>query len=196
MITVIAKKQLYVTALCEALSEFDAQPFKEENGFGDALIIALDQERADEILSQDVSCPVLLIGSTHEEADIELKEPCVLYELKAYLTDLLNKKDMAPIFENKRFLFEGAKRRLFDKKIKKDYYLTEKETDLISFLVKVLPDGTTKTDLLTDVWKYRPDIETHTVESHIYSLRQKIGEDAAEFLITNTSDGYILFVDE
>ena len=33
MITVIAKKQLYVTALCEALSEFDAQPFKEENGF-------------------------------------------------------------------------------------------------------------------------------------------------------------------
>ena len=196
MITVIAKKQLYVTALCEALSEFDAQPFKEENGFGDALIIALDQERADEILSQDVSCPVLLIGSTHEEADIELKEPCVLYELKAYLTDLLNKKDMAPIFENKRFLFEGAKRRLFDKKIKKDYYLTEKETDLISFLVKVLPDGATKTDLLTDVWKYRPDIETHTVESHIYSLRQKIGEDAAEFLITNTSDGYILFVDE
>ena len=196
MITIIAKKQLYVTALCEALLEFGAEPFKDENGFGDALIIALDQEKTDEILSKGVSCPVLLIGTMHEEADIELKNPCSLYELKLYLKDLLNKKETAPVFENKRFLFEGAKRRLFDKKIKKDYYLTEKETNLLSFLIKMLPEGASKTDLLTDVWKYRPDIETHTVESHIYTLRQKIGEEAAEFLINNTSDGYIIKVDE
>ncbi|MBQ3034486.1 MAG: winged helix-turn-helix domain-containing protein, partial [Alphaproteobacteria bacterium] len=104
-------------------------------------------------------------------------------------------KNSALVFENKRFLFEGAKRLLFDKKTKKDYYLTEKETDLISFLVISLPEGASKTDLLTEVWKYRADIETHTVESHIYALRQKIGEKAAESLLKNNEEGYILVSD-
>ncbi len=173
----------------------DAKSYNNEREFGEALIIAMDQELTDKILSEEVSCPVLLIGSTHEEADIELTVPCELEELKLHLTSLINKKNTAPVFENKRFLFEGAKRRLFDKKAKKDYYLTEKETDLITFLVRSLPEGVSKTDLLTEVWKYRADIETHTVESHIYTLRQKIGEKAADFLLKNNEEGYILIVD-
>ncbi len=194
MITVFSKNKLYVNTLCDALKEFDARVYNNDDNFGEVLIIALDQEGADKILDKGIPCPVFLIGATHDEADIELKAPCFLYEVKSYLKDILIKKQTAPVFENKRFLFEGSKRRLFDKKTKKDYYLTEKETDLISYLVKSLPDGASKIDLLTYVWKYRPDIETHTVESHIYSLRQKIGEDAAEFLIKNIADGYILEV--
>ncbi len=192
MITVISKNKLYTETLCDALKEMDAKSYMHDKEFGDALIIALDQDLTDEILSQDVSCPVLLIGTSHEESDIELKAPCYLYELKLHLKTLLEKKNAAPVFENKRFLFEGAKRLLFDKKIKKDYYLTEKETDLISFLVRSLPEGASKTDLLTEVWKYRADIETHTVESHIYALRQKIGEKAADSLLKNNEEGYIL----
>ena len=192
MITVLSKNHLYTTTLCDALKEFGACAYKNDNVYGDVLVVALDQEQVDDLLKENISCPVLLIGATHEEADVEISMPCSLYELKMLIKDLFAKKEQAPVFENKRFLFEGSKRRLYDKKAKKDYYLTEKETDLIVFLVKSLPEGASKMDLLTSVWKYRPDIETHTVESHVYSLRQKIGEDAADLLLKNTNDGYIL----
>lgn len=195
MITVISKNKLYTDTLCDALKDFDAVSYNNDNEFGDALIIAMDQELTDRVLVDPVSCPVLLIGTNHEEADIELGVPCHLFELKLHLNSLIEKKKAAPVFENKRFLFEGSKRRLFDKKTKEDYYLTEKETDLIVFLVRSLPEGASKTDLLTEVWKYRSDIETHTVESHIYTLRQKIGEKAAEFLFKNNEEGYILVKD-
>ena len=195
MITIISKNKLYTETLCDALKDLNAKSYAQDKEFGEALIIALDQNLTDEILSEEVSCPVLLIGTTHEEADVELEAPCHLYELKLHLKTLLEKKNSALVFENKRFLFEGAKRLLFDKKTKKDYYLTEKETDLISFLVISLPEGASKTDLLTEVWKYRADIETHTVESHIYALRQKIGEKAAESLLKNNEEGYILVSD-
>ena len=148
MITVISKNKLYTDTLCDALKDLDAKNYNHDKEFGEALIIALDQELTDQILAQEVSCPVLLIGATHEEADIELTAPCSLYELKLHLKTLLEKKNAAQVFENKRFLFDGAKRSLYDKKTKKDYYLTEKETDLISFLVRSLPEGASKTDLL------------------------------------------------
>ena len=78
------------------------------------------------------------------------------------------------------------------KPTKLQIYLTEKETELITYLIKALPESVSKSELLTEVWNYRPDSETHTVESHIYTLRQKLGEKYSDSLITNTTDGYIL----
>ncbi len=192
MITVLSKSQLYTNVLCDALKDFGAISYKNDGEYGDVLILVGDQDLANEFLEKDALPSVLLIGATHDDADVEMTMPIHLYELKMYIKDLLLKKEQAPLFENKRFLFEGSKRRLYDKKTKKDYYLTEKETDLIVYLVRALPEGASKIDLLTGVWKYRADIETHTVETHIYALRQKIGEDAAEYLIKNMTDGYIL----
>ena len=41
------------------------------------------------------------------------------------------------------------------------------------------------------VWDYSPDLDTHTVETHIYRLRKKMKETFAnESFIINTSDGY------
>ena len=76
----------------------------------------------------------------------------------------------------------------------KSILLTEKESDLLSFLVQSYPNAMTKEDLLTSVWNYRPDAETHTVESHIYGLRQKLG-DKADMLFKSTSAGYLLVSD-
>ena len=51
--------------------------------------------------------------------------------------------------------------------------LTEKETDIILFISK--SDKATKvSDLQKKVWHYQSDLETHTVETHIYRLRKKI----------------------
>ena len=52
--------------------------------------------------------------------------------------------------------------------------LTEKEIDLIELLY--LNNYTKKKDILSSIWKYSDDADTHTVETHIYRLRKKIKE--------------------
>ncbi len=51
--------------------------------------------------------------------------------------------------------------------------LTEKEVDTIIYLSKIDKPVSIE-ELEKNVWQYQPDIETHTVETHIYRLRKKI----------------------
>ena len=51
--------------------------------------------------------------------------------------------------------------------------LTEKETNTITYLSKVKKPVSVN-ELEENVWSYQSDIETHTVETHIYRLRKKI----------------------
>ena len=72
--------------------------------------------------------------------------------------------------------------------------LTDKERDILLFLYQNRATGAVKKEELLDhVWRYAGNVETHTLETHIYRLRQKIEEDSScpRFLIT-TDDGYIL----
>ena len=71
----------------------------------------------------------------------------------------------------------------------KSLNLTERETNLIIF-IKDKKNVTIK-ELQKMVWDYSPDLETHTVETHIYRLRKKIKESFGdENFIFNTSNGY------
>ena len=50
-----------------------------------------------------------------------------------------------------------------------------------------------KNELLQEVWGYAPDATTHTIETHIYRLRQKVEHNNAEAqLITTVEGGYQL----
>ena len=67
--------------------------------------------------------------------------------------------------------------------------LTERETNLIIF-IKNKKHVTVK-ELQKKVWDYSPDLDTHTVETHIYRLRKKMKETFGdENFILNTSNGY------
>ena len=71
----------------------------------------------------------------------------------------------------------------------KSLNLTERETNLIIF-IKEKKNVTVK-ELQKKVWDYSPDLETHTVETHIYRLRKKMKETFGdENFILNTSNGY------
>ena len=70
--------------------------------------------------------------------------------------------------------------------------LTEKEIQLLQlFLTTNKP--ITKDNILSSVWNYSSDADTHTVETHIYRLRKKINEKFMdENFILNNKDGYYL----
>lgn len=70
--------------------------------------------------------------------------------------------------------------------------LTEKENEILVYLALHSQEGAVKReDLLAAVWGYGDNIETHTLETHIYRLRQKIEPKPAEpvYLVTS-EDGY------
>jgi len=71
--------------------------------------------------------------------------------------------------------------------------LTEKENDILKFLYQNLKTIVSRDILLHEVWGYNSKVTTHTLETHIYRLRQKIEIDPANacFLITETG-GYRL----
>jgi len=68
--------------------------------------------------------------------------------------------------------------------------LTEKEVDIIMHLFKN-KEPVSVSELQKNVWRYQSDIETHTVETHIYRLRKKISNafDDNEFIISK-KNGY------
>ena len=71
----------------------------------------------------------------------------------------------------------------------KSLNLTERETNLIIF-IKDKKNVTVK-ELQKKVWDYSPDLDTHTVETHIYRLRKKMKETFGnESFILNTNNGY------
>lgn len=71
--------------------------------------------------------------------------------------------------------------------------LTEKETSILKFLYRAGDKPVGRDVLLHEVWGYNPAVTTHTLETHIYRLRQKIEKDPAraQFLITE-GGGYRL----
>ena len=76
-----------------------------------------------------------------------------------------------------------------DRKIR----LTEKETAILRFLYRAGQQAVSRETLLQEVWGYNSGVTTHTLETHIYRLRQKIEKDAAspEILVTEAG-GYKL----
>ncbi len=75
----------------------------------------------------------------------------------------------------------------------KSITLTEKERDMILCIYRKEGHEIEKTELLSNVWGYGDNIETHTLETHIYRLRQKVESDPSQpkWLVT-TDKGYRL----
>ena len=56
-------------------------------------------------------------------------------------------------------------------------------------MYKAYPKVVSKTELLSEVWGYNPDATTHTVETHIYRLRQKVEGQTQDAIILTEESG-------
>ncbi len=67
--------------------------------------------------------------------------------------------------------------------------LTEKEAAIIKYLYRNGPQVVTRDTLLEEVWGYNSGVTTHTLETHVYRLRQKIERDPSNATILVTESG-------
>ena len=118
------------------------------------------------------------------------KLPVLLARIRAQLRQ--HEQSENAVFQLGPYLFKPAQKMLVDENDRK-IRLTEKETNILKFLYRA-PDGVVPRDiLLHEVWGYNAGVTTHTLETHIYRLRQKIEPDPTNVsLLVTESGGYRL----
>ena len=159
-----------------------------------------DQESINQLIDQDLSKKIkkiFLISS--QSRDIKTNIEIVHYDLPLkflnfvdyIISDLrqnINKQNKIMTF--KTLSYDESSRRIFNDTI--SLILTEKENEIFYFLL-VSESGVSKNVLLKNIWKYNESIDTHTLETHIYSLRKKL-EKKLEIknILEHKENGYYL----
>lgn len=153
---------------------------------------------------QGIKCPILMLTGHDTDSDTILgldagandyvtkpfKLPVLLARLRSQLRQHEQSEDA--VFQLGPYTFKPAMKLLVDETDKK-IRLTEKETNILKFLYRS-SDGVVARDvLLHEVWGYNAGVTTHTLETHIYRLRQKIEPDPSNArLLVTESGGYRL----
>jgi DNA-binding response OmpR family regulator len=153
---------------------------------------------------QGVKCPILMLTGHDTDSDTILgldagandyvskpfKFPVLLARIRAQLRQHEQSEDA--VFQLGPYTFKPANKMLMtddEKKIR----LTEKETNILKFLYRATDGVVARDVLLHEVWGYNAGVTTHTLETHIYRLRQKIEPDPSNArLLVTESGGYRL----
>lgn len=115
----------------------------------------------------------------------------VLNQIRANINILENSS--AGYLTFNKYIVRPVKRDIYNQRNREVIKLTEKEVAIIKYLYKCRDRIVTKNELLQEVWGYSPEVSTHTIETHIYRLRQKVeNEDSAAQLILTEEGGYRL----
>tara|TARA_X000001036_G_C20671014_1_gene802473 strand:+ start:1694 stop:2299 length:606 start_codon:yes stop_codon:yes gene_type:complete len=124
--------------------------------------------------------------------DAFLELPVSLNEINSIIENVVAKKkfNQNSSLKIKNYLLNKNEKKLL--KNNNFVILTEKEVQLLElFLNNKKPIS--KNDILSSVWNYSSDADTHTVETHIYRLRKKISDKFTdEEFILNNKNGYYL----
>lgn len=148
--------------------------------------------------------PVIMLTAQDSDADVILglesgandyiakpfRFAVLLARIRAQLRQHEQSEDA--VFAIGHYTFRPAAKVLVDENGSK-VRLTEKETSILKYLYRAGEKVVTRDVLLHEVWGYNAGVTTHTLETHIYRLRQKIERDPshAELLVTETG-GYKL----
>ena len=155
---------------------------------------------------QGVKCPILMLTGHDTDSDTILgldagandyvtkpfKFPVLLARIRAQLRTHEQSEDA--IFQIGPYTFQPAQKLLVTEDEKK-VRLTEKETNILKFLYRSTDHVVPRDVLLHEVWGYNAGVTTHTLETHIYRLRQKVEPDPSNArLLVTESGGYRLVV--
>lgn len=152
-----------------------------------------------ELRDSGVTCPIMLLTAADSDADTikglesgandYITKPFRFAVLLARVNAHLRSHDRSEeaMYRIGPYTFRPSAKLLVDEKAKK-VRLTEKETNILKYLYRV-GDTVPRETLLNEVWGYNPAVTTHTLETHIYRLRQKIEENPGDARILVTESG-------
>jgi len=152
-----------------------------------------------------VKSPIIMLTAAESDADTILAldagandyvtKPFRLGVLLARMRAQLRQHEQSEdaVFTIGPYTFRPSAKLLTHGESKKKVRLTEKETSILKYLYRSGDAVVGRDKLLGEVWGYNAAVTTHTLETHVYRLRQKIEEDpsAAEILVTEPG-GYRL----
>ena len=123
-----------------------------------------------------------------------LKIPFKFSELIERAENLLSsiKQEKSNIKQFKTFNYDNQNRII--QHSNKSLRVTEKENEIFNFLVSQTDKFVTREKLLSEIWNYNKEIDTHTLETHMYSLRKKIDDklQLKDFIIYKEKKGYVI----
>ena len=197
--------QDFSNSLEEIKDFFDFKLTFKENDIDQSIIdkyncVIIDDsiEKKESVLKHLNNTNVSKLAIVNKESEIKFRydekifKPLSIIDLNKKIIDLNTKKKF---FTNSSIKIKSYILDKNEKKLKKEKLfitITEKEIQLLELLFnKKKPIQ--KKDILEKVWKYAPDADTHTVETHIYRLRKKIFDKFKDDkFINNNKDGYYL----
>ena len=152
-----------------------------------------------------VKCPIILLTGVDSEADIVLgleagandyitkpfRLGVFLARLRAHIRQHERSDDA--VFGIGPYTFRPSVKLLVNNNTRKKIRLTDKETAILKYLYRCGSRVISRDILLDEVWGYNAGVTTHTLETHVYRLRQKIEADPsrAQILVTEAG-GYKL----
>jgi DNA-binding response OmpR family regulator len=147
-----------------------------------------------------VKCPIIMLTGHSTDGDTiqgleagandyvskPFKLPVLLARIRAQLRQHEQSEDA--VFAVGPYTFKPAAKMLLDERDRK-IRLTEKETNILKYLYRASDAVVARDELLHEVWGYNAGVTTHTLETHIYRLRQKIEPDPSSAAILVTEPG-------
>src|SRR4051794_11632803 len=143
--------------------------------------------------------PVIMLTGADAESDVvrgldsgandyiakPFRLPELLARLRAQLRVFDNSEDAS--FTIGHYLFRPSVRLLLDPGKNRKVRLTDKECRILKYLLRANAAPVNRATLLADVWGFNSGVTTHTLETHIYRLRQKMESDPAnpQLLLTD-----------
>ncbi len=145
--------------------------------------------------------PVIMLTAADSDADTILglesgandyiTKPFRLGVLLARMRAQLRQHEQSEdaVFTIGPYTFRPSAKRLMDPETNKKIRLTDKETAILKYLYRAGDKVVRREVLLDEVWGYNAAVATHTLETHIYRLRQKIERDPSNATLLVTEPG-------
>ena len=197
LITQIEKKKSLKNITFKIISRFNKDQLSP--------IIILDQFSLKEIIDNkfDINGHAFIIGDLNKEILLNLSDNYINYEsidqpinflsIINKCKNLIDQKNnsLSEIIKFEKFSYSFQLNTIYTGD--NSLYLTDKENEIFKALIdnKKVPLG--KKELLSKVWNYGDGIDTHTLETHIYTLRKKIKKKLNfSNLISHEETGYFI----
>jgi DNA-binding response OmpR family regulator len=145
--------------------------------------------------------PIIMLTAADSDADtiLGLESGANDYVTKPFRINVLLARLRAHLRQHERsedavmtigpYEFHPAGKMLQEKGGKKKVRLTDKEASILKYLFRAGERPVARDILLNEVWGYNAGVTTHTLETHIYRLRQKIEKDPTNAMILITDRG-------